>query len=76
MLVESIPINPDISQNGAQHRLVESMGLASQNNQLNYEVNFSKSDAIKIVFVVYIAHLKIINIYSIVMILCQLVIEK
>ena len=39
-------------------------------------VNFCKSDAIKIFFVVYNAHLEIINIYAIVIILCQLVIEK
>ena len=50
-------------------------GLASQNNQLNYEVNFCKSDAIKIIIVVYNAHLEIINIYAIIMIVCLLVIE-
>ena len=37
---------------------------------------FCKTDAIKIIYDVYIAHLEIINIYAIVMILCQLVIEK
>ena len=51
-------------------------GLASQNNQLNYEVNFCKIDAIKKIIVLYNAHLEIINIYAIVMILCLLVIEK
>ena len=51
-------------------------GLASQNNQLNYEVIFCKIDAIKKIIAVYNAHLEIINIYAIVMILCLLVIEK
>ena len=39
-------------------------GLASQNNQLNYEVNFCKIDAIKKIVVLYNAHLEIINIYA------------
>ena len=50
-------------------------GLASQNNQLNYEVNFCKIDAIKNIIVLYNAHLEIINIYAIIMIVCLLVIE-
>ena len=50
-------------------------GLASQNNQLNYEVNFCKIDAIKKIIVLYNAHLEIINIYAIIMIVCILVIE-
>ena len=50
-------------------------GLASQNNQLNYEVNFCKIDAIKKIIVLYNAHLEIINIYAIIMIVCLLVIE-
>ena len=50
-------------------------GLASQNNQLNYEVIFCKIDAIKKIIVVYNAHLEIINIYAIIMIVCLLVIE-